>query len=128
MIQRREVVVVELCLGAFTDLIAQAEKDLHDIVQRLRDEVLLARQAMAPGKGDIDGLGHKPVSESCARKLASARLYGFFKRDTNLVRDLANGGSLLGRQRAQPSKHGRQRALLAEERNPHFLKGAQIRH
>ena len=58
-IQRLEVVVVGLDLGAFGNRVAQIAEDRNDLVHGADDRVLGAEWTADAGEGDVDAVGRE---------------------------------------------------------------------
>ncbi len=115
LVERREVVVVELDLGALGDPVAQAEEDLDDLGGDLLDEVPRADRMRAARERHVDRLGADAGVHGRRRQLGAARLERCLERLADLVGHLADGRPLLGGERAEPAQDRGQRALLAEK-------------
>ena len=126
VVERREVVVVELDLGAFGDPIAQADEDVDDLGDEAIDEVTTAQRTRLAGQRHVDGVGRDALLERRSSELLLARVQRLLQRQADLVGGLADGGALLRRQRAEPSKHRRQRPLLAEDGDAHRVERGEV--
>ena len=62
-VERREVVVVQLHLGAVRDAVAQADEDVLHLAHGLADEVLVAGREGLAGQRDVDTLGGQRGAE-----------------------------------------------------------------
>ena len=120
-VQRLEVVVVGLHLGARGHRVAQAEEDLGNLVGDAVDEVARAhllratRQRHVHG-GRVDGGGQLGCGQ-----LLLARGQRAFDGGAHLVRRLAHGGALLLRDLPHLAQVPGQRARLAQHADAHLL-------
>ena len=113
-IERLEVVVVVLDLGAFRDLEAELAEQCLDARQRPGDGVQPARAAAAPGQGHVQALFRQAPLQGLPLQIGLARFDGRLQPLLGLVDDGPGHLALLGRQAAELLQPGRQAALLAE--------------
>ena len=120
-VERLEVVVVGLHLGALGHRIAKAEEYLGDLVGDAVDEVArahllgAARQRHVHGRR-VDGRGQLGGIEG-----RLARGEGSLHRLAHLVHRLADGRALLLRHLPHAAQMARQRAGLAQHADTHLL-------
>ncbi len=114
VVERGEVVVVELDLRSLRDLIAEPREHLDDLVDDLVQHVLPAERALPARKGDVDRLRGHPALERDAFEHGALLVERGLDRDAHLVGDAPDLGPLLGGERSQTSQHRGERALLAE--------------
>ena len=122
VVQRGEVVVVELDLGALGHREAQAQEHVLDLAPGLGDQV------QAPGAGrriagqrHVDGVAAQPVVQ--LRGLQRRRALGQqrLQRHLDLVAALAHRAALLGRQVLDRAQHGGQLGLAAQQAHAQLL-------
>ena len=121
-VERREVVVVELDLGALDDVEAHAQEDVLDLAPGLGDQVQVAgRQRRVAGQRDVDAVLGQAALElgvlERGRALAEHRL----ERLAHLVRGLADRAALLRRQVADAAQDAGQLGLAAQVADAQLL-------
>ena len=125
-VERREVVVVELDLGAFGDLVAEADEDVLDLTHGLADEVLVAGREGLAGQGDVDALVGQRGGERFALELRLALLHELLELLADEVAALADQRALLGRQARDGAQELRQRALAPQHLDARLLQRGEV--
>ena len=113
-VQRGEVVVGGLDVGAVLDGVAEADEDVLDLLADLGDKVLGAERELTAGQRDVGGVGLHLLCHEGAAELVLALLDGHVDVGADGVGELAHGRTLLGRDLAHGVHDGRQAALAAE--------------
>ena len=94
-VERREVVVVELDLGALGDTVAEADEDVLDLAHRLGDEVLVTGGEGLTGQRDVEALVGQRGGERFALQLRLALLHERLELAADHVAALAQQRALL---------------------------------
>ena len=122
VVERVEVVVDGLDLGAFHDGEAEAQEDVFELApgraQHVQAPERLRRRAR---QCDVDAILDELGVELGARELGTARLDQRLERLAGGVRRLADGGALLGLELRDLAQHLRQLGLAAEIAHPQLL-------
>ena len=126
-VERREVVVVELDLGAFGDAVAEADEDVLDLAHGLADEVLVAGREGLAGQGDVDALVGQRGGERFALELRFTLLHELLELLADEVAALADQRALLGRQARDGAQELRQRALAPQHLDARLLQRREVR-
>ena len=122
VVERVEVVVDGLDLGALHDREAEPEEDVLELAPRRRQHVQPAdRLRRRAGQRHVDGVLAQTGLELAAGELPGARLDQRLERLARLVCRLADGRPLLGRQRGDLAQHPRQLRLAPEVAHPQLL-------
>ena len=125
-VQKLEVVVVKLHLGALHRLVAHAHEDVHHLLQGDVHRMQGARAALRAGQGHVDGLGLKPRGLFPLEQLGQARLHLLLDGGADLVDHLTHLRPLLRGQLAHAPQKARQLALLAQDRHPDLLQALAV--
>ena len=113
-VERGEVVVVELDLGALGDAEAEPDEDVLDLALDLRQQVRRAARHGVAGQRHVDGVGAQGAVElGASRALAQPRVQPL-ELAAHAVQLLAARPAQLGRQRAELAQRERQRARAPE--------------
>ena len=126
-VERLEVVVVVLELGADGDVVAEAAEDVEQSVGHLREQVVAAGRHPLPRKGEVDALRGEAGVERGALQRRFAGLDRPLDRLLALVQRATDGATHVGRQRGESLELLGDRALLAEQPHPQVLQGAGVR-
>jgi hypothetical protein len=120
-VQGAEVVVVGFDLGSFRHPVAEAGKDVDDLLDRADQRVALAGGAIAAGGGHIQPFPLQPLVQGALlhrfKALIQQRLHQFLEP----VGPLTHQGPLLPRQLAHRPEHRRQTSFLAQQAHPQIL-------
>ena len=122
-VQRGEVVVGGLDVGAVLDGVAEADEDVLDLLADLGDKVLGAQRELTAGQRDVGGVGLHLLCHEGSAELDLALLDGHVDVGADGVGKLAHGRALLGRDLAHGVHDGRQAALTAEYTHAQGLEG-----
>src|SRR6188472_3350063 len=95
VVERGEVVVLELDLGPLDDPIAESGEDVLELPARRREQVQMARIEGVPGQGDVDRLLAQPDLELSRREVAGALVDQRLERAACVVAQLAERGAML---------------------------------
>ena len=114
-VQRLEVVVVGLHLGPFGHLEAEPDEDVLEPLPRLRHRVQVAAPRAGRDLGEVEPLGFEPQSAGGRRELRAAGVLRRLRGGERLVHCLADGLSVVWRERAELALHRGQFAGLAEQ-------------
>jgi hypothetical protein len=125
-VERREVVVVELDLGALGDAVAEADEDVLDLAHRLADEVLMTGREGHPREGDVEALAGEGVGEGRALELGLALLHEFLELAAHEVAALAQQRPVLGGRRRDGAQHLGERALATQCGDAHALERRDV--
>ena len=120
-VQRLEVVVIGLNLGAVDNRVAQAEEDFRHFVGDRVDQMTRAHLLRAAGERDVDGACVDRGFHLGCCELLLARFKRLFHHVAHLVDRLADDGALFLRDLAHAAQVARKRARLAEHRHAHAL-------
>ena len=116
-VERVEVVVDELGLGALHDAEAEAEEDVLDLAPGDGEEVDAAGlDGGRAGERDVDHVGRELRVELGRRELGGARLDRGLERLARLVGGAADGAALLGRELGDAAQQVRQLRLATRNR------------
>ena len=120
-VEGSEVVVVGLDLGALLHPVAQARKDVHDLLDRADQRVAMARRREAGGHGHVEGFGGDALGHGRRfhrlQALAQQALHLFLEH----VGPLAHQGALVPWQLAHGPQYARELALLAQQAHPQLF-------
>src|SRR3954454_2140401 len=122
VVERVEVVVDEVDLGALDAREAEAEEHVLDLAPRLRDEVEAAdRLGRLARERDVDAVLRQLRIELRCLELLGALLDELLERLARLVGGAADGAALLGRELCDAAQEVRQLGLAAEVADAQLL-------
>ncbi len=126
VVERGEVVVLELDFGTLGDGVAQPDEDLDDLSGQAVDQMATAQRARSPRQCHVNRIGGDARLHLGGRELSLARVERRLYRLSDLVRGLAHSRALLRRERAEPSQDRRERALLAQDRDSGLIERPKV--
>ena len=128
VVQGREVVVVQLDLGALHDPVAKPDEDVLDLAQGSDQQVARTdRHRRGAGQGHVDRVGREAVRELGSLELRPPAREQLLQRLPGLVSGRADGAPLLGRQPGDPPQDPGQLGLAAQVANPQLLQLGDVR-
>jgi hypothetical protein len=131
MVERGEVVVVELHLRPFDDAVAHAHEDVLELAPRRGQQVQVPCVERLARQGDVDRLGTQAVLERTGSQRGRALVEQRLQRAACLVAGLAQPRAPLLRQARNRAQDLRQLRLAAEVADTQFLeliRGASLQH
>ena len=119
VVERVEVVVDELDLGALVDLEAQAAEDVLDLAPRRRQQVQVPdRRGRVAGQRDVGAVAGEPLAQLGGLELGAARGDQPLERLPRLVGRLADLPALLRLEVGDAAQEVRQLGLAARGTAP----------
>ena len=123
-VQKLEVVVVVLHLGALHDLVAHAHEDVDHLIESNVHRVQGTGAARRSRQGHVHGLGLQAGLLLALLQLGAALLQRVLQGLAHVVHQLAHLRALLGGQLAHAAQQSGQLALLAEDVDANLLQAA----
>ena len=114
-VQHLEIAEVVLDLRSLVDHEPELPEDLGDLADGGRDGMERAAPDGSPGRRDVDGLGGELPLQGLLAEADAALRQGRLDRHADGVRDRADLGPIVGRQRADAAQDAGQPTLLAED-------------
>ena len=126
-VERGEVVVARLDVGAVLDGVAHAAEDLLHLLDDLGDEVLGAHVGHAARQRHVHRVGGDARLEGRMLELVATVLERRLHAGAHLVGELAHLRALLRRELAHLTEYARERAPLAGDGDANLVESAEVR-